>query len=152
MSVKTVNLKDFGKELKKFQKMVIEEQKATIAKGIIDYFPEIIKMSPTDTGLYAQSWDLQESEKSILLGNYAPHAPIIEYGARPFTPPLGPLLSWAKRVLKDPSQYPYSDAVWGLAKYTQKKIAREGMKPHNIMEKAIPRIIENIIEELRRLR
>lgn len=152
MSVKTVNLKDFGKEFKKFQKMLIVEQKETIAKGIIDYFPEVIKMSPTDTGLYAQSWDLQESEKSILLGNYAPHAPIIEYGARPFTPPLGPLLHWAKRVLKDPSQYPFSDAVWGLAKYTQKKIAREGMKPHNIMEKAIPKIIENIIAELRRLK
>lgn len=151
MVTKTVNLKDFSKELGKFTKLLINEQKAIVAKGIIDYLPEIIKNSPVDTGLFAQSWDLQESEKSILLGNYAPHAPIIEYGARPFKPPLAPLLQWAKRVLQDPSQYPYSDQVWGLAKYTQKKIEKEGMKPHNIMEKAIPEIINNVRDELRKL-
>jgi hypothetical protein len=151
MTVKTVSLKDFSKEFKKFQKMALAEQKATVVKGIIDYYPTIIKDSPIDTGLFAQSWDLQESEKSILLGNYAPHAPIIEYGARPFKPPLGPLLHWAKRVLQDPSQYPFSDRVWALAKYTQQKIEKVGMKPHNIMEKAIPKIMENVKEELRQL-
>jgi hypothetical protein len=150
--VKTVNLKDFSKEFRKFQKMAIEEQKSTVAKGVIDYLPEIIKSSPVDTGLFAQSWDLQESEVSILLGNYAPHAPIIEFGARPFKPPLGPLLAWAKRVLQDASQPPkYSSRVWALAIYTQKKIERVGMKPHNIMENAIPMIIENIKSELRLL-
>jgi len=133
--------------------MTIEKQKETIAKGIIDYYPQIIKDSPIDTGLFAQSWDLQETEKSILLGNYAPHAPIIEYGARPFKPPLTPLLQWAKRVTGDSSQPPkYSDRVWALAIYTQKKIEKVGMKPHNIMEKAIPNIIQNIKEELRNMR
>jgi hypothetical protein len=152
MAVKTVQLKDFAKEFKKFQKMALQEQKATVAKGIIDYYPEIIKNSPVDTGLFAQSWDLQESEKSILLGNYAPHAPIIEYGARPFKPPIMPLLAWAKRVLQDPSQPPsYSSQVWALATYTQQKIEKVGMKPHNIMEKAIPEIINNIRDELRKL-
>jgi hypothetical protein len=151
MVTKTVNLKDFAGELKKFTKQTLLEQKMAVAKGIIDYLPEIIKKSPIDTGLFAQSWDLQETEKAILLGNYAPHAPIIEYGARPFKPPMTPLLQWAKRVLKDPAPYPYSDAVWGLARYTQKKIEKEGMKPHNIMENAIPEIIENIKEELRTL-
>jgi hypothetical protein len=151
MAVKVVNLKDFPKEFEKFQKLLLEEQKAVVAKSIIDYLPIIIQDSPIDTGLFAQSWDLLESEKAILLGNYAPHAPIIEFGARPFKPPLQPLLQWAKRVLKDPSQFPYSDRVWALAKYTQQKIEREGMKPHNIMEKAIPNILENIKLELEKL-
>lgn len=152
MSVKVVSLKDFAKEFKNFQKMALQEQKATVAKGIIDYYPELIRNSPIDTGLFAQSWDLVEAEKSILLGNYAPHAPMIEYGARPFKPPLGPLLAWAKRVTGDPSPYPYSDRVWALARYTQMKIEKVGMKPHNIMEKAIPQIVENIKNELRRLK
>jgi len=55
-------------------------------------------------------------------------------------------------VLKDPSQYPYSDAVWGLAKYTQNKISEHGMKPKNIMQNAIPMIIDNIKNELRKLK
>lgn len=152
MAVKTVLMKDFAKEFKAFQKKTLIEQKIMVAKGIIDYLPVIINDSPIDTGLFAQSWDLEESENSILLGNYAPHAPIIEYGARPFRPPLPPLLRWAKRVLNDPSQYPYSDRVWALARYTQNKIEREGMKPNNIMENSIPHIIQNIKEELRKLR
>lgn len=151
MSVKTVKLKDFANEFKSFQKLALKEQKRTVAIGIIDYLPEIIKNSPIDTGLYAQSWDLQESEKAILLGNYAPHAPIIEYGARPFKPPIYPLLQWAKRVLNDPDQNPFSSRVWAMAKYVQAKIEREGMKPRNIMEKAIPKIIENIKNELRKI-
>jgi hypothetical protein len=149
---KTVNLKDFAKELKGFQELHIDQQKSAVAGGIIDYLPQIIQDSPIDTGLFAQSWSLQESEKSILLGNFAPHAPIVEFGARPFRPPLGPLLQWAKRVLKDPNQNPYSSRVWALAKYTQQKIEREGMKPHNIMEAAIPNIIDNIKNELRLIR
>lgn len=153
MVIKTVSLKDFGKEFKKFQKLTIENQKKTVAIGIIDSLPQIIKESPIDTGLFAQSWDLQEGEKSILLGNFAPHAPIVEFGARPFRPPIGPLLQWAKRVLKDGSQPPdYSSHVWALAKYTQAKIEKVGMKPHNIMEKSIPMIIDNIKQELRNLK
>lgn len=151
MAVKVVNLKNFGKEFKKFQKLLLEEQKAVVAKSIVDYYPIIVQNSPIDTGLFAQSWDLIEDEKAILLGNYAPHAPIVEYGARPFKPPLQPLLQWAKRVLNDPGQFPYSDRVWALAKYTQAKIEREGIKPHNIMEKAIPEILNNIKMELEKL-
>lgn len=113
--------------------------------------PELVKNSPVDTGLYAQSWDFTETEFGAVLGNYAAHAAIIENGARPFTPPLGPLLAWAKRVLGDSSQPPeYSDRVWALAKGTQNKISREGMKPKHIMENEIPNIIKNIKVEFER--
>lgn len=105
-----------------------------------------------DTGLYAQSWTFTETEKSIILGNYAPYAGVIERGARPFTPPLGPLLAWAKRVLQDPSQPPdYSSRVWGLATAVQQKIRREGMKPRHILENEIPRIIERVQREINNL-
>lgn len=152
MVVKTVSMKDFPKELDKFMKLTIQEQKMVVAGSIIDYYPELIKNSPVDTGLYAQSWDMIEEEKSIVIGNYAPHAPIIEDGARPFTPPLGPLLAWAKRVLGDPSQPPnYSAHVWALAIGTQKKISEVGMKPKHIMENAVNAIMENIRVELSKL-
>jgi hypothetical protein len=111
----------------------------------------LVQNSPVDTGQYVNSWDFDVDEKRAILGNFAPHAPIIEKGARPFRPPMGPLLAWAKRVLKDPSQPPeYSDDVWGLAKGTQNKIAALGMQPKNVLEKTIPLIIENIRRELNR--
>jgi hypothetical protein len=120
--------------------------------GLTRSLPLMAELSPVDTGLYAQSWDLTVTEEKAVFGNYAPHAAVIEYGARPFTPPIGPLLAWAKRVLKDGSQPPnYSSNVWALAKYTQKKIAAEGMKPRAILQNAMPMIMQNIRDELKRL-
>jgi hypothetical protein len=150
---KTVKLENFAQELKEFSEATVEQQKYAIVSGIVRSVPELVENSPVDTGQYAASWDFTETEKSIILGNYAPHAPIIEKGARPFTPPLAPLLAWAKRVLKDPSQPPnYSSDVWSLAKAVQNKIAREGIEPRNVLENMLPKIIDNIKEELKRVR
>jgi len=143
--IKTVRLKDFAKELGNAYADIRSEQKKVVASSIYSHLEKIVKTSPVDTGLFAQSWDLLETEKSIILGNYAPHAAIVEYGARPFRPPLTPLLAWAKRVLKDGSQPPdYSKDVWALAVYTQKKIEKQGMEPKHILEDAIPEIIRQI--------
>lgn len=148
MSTRTVDLRDFAKELDGFTDKHLKDVRNATAKGVSKSIPDLVRASPVDTGLYAQSWDMTVDELSVTIGNSAPHAPIIEYGARPFTPPLAPLLAWAKRVLGDPSQPPeYSDAVWRLARYTQKKISEEGMKPRHILENAIPGIIANIRQE-----
>ena len=152
MVKKVVNLKDAPGEIGKYAESHREMVKAAIISGIAKSLPDLINRSPVDTGLYAQSWDMIETEKSVFLGNYAPHAPIIERGARPFKPPLTPLLQWAKRVLNDASQPPdYSDRVWALAVYTRNKIEKEGMVPRHIMEKSIPDILENIRVEVKRM-
>jgi len=152
MSTKTVQLSDLSKEFSEFGKVAIEKQKAAVTSGMLASIPALVNSSPVDTGLYAQSWSFTLLEKVAILGNTAPHAPIIESGARPFTPPIGPLLRWAKRVLQDPSQPPnYSSEVWALAKGTQNKIAKEGMKPRHVLEKNIPNIIANIRKEFKRV-
>ncbi len=152
MVKRTVDLKDASKEIGKYYENHNDIARAMVISGIAKSLPEIIANSPVDTGLYAQSWDMIETESSVFLGNYAPHAAIIERGARPFTPPLGPLLAWAKRILQDTSQPPdYSQEVWALAIYTRNKIQKYGMEPKHIMEKSIPMILENIREELQRV-
>ena len=151
MPTKTVKLENFASELEGFTKSSLRRQQEIVADAVVRSVPDLVKSSPVDTGEYASSWDFDINEKRAILGNFAPHAPIIEKGARPFTPPIAPLLAWAKRVLKDPSQPPnYSSEVWRLAKGVQNKIAREGMKPRNILEKAIPMIIARIKRELNR--
>jgi hypothetical protein len=159
MISKTVDLKDFAKEIGAYSKDQIEALKHATLLGIAQSIPMLVEKSPVDTGLYAQSWGFNKTETGAILGNSAPHSPIIEYGARPFKPPLAPLLAWAKRVLtnqKDEegkviktgkAEDGYSDAVWALAIYTQNKIDREGMKPKLVMQNAIPEILENIKEE-----
>lgn len=152
MPVKRVNLRDFAEELGKWSEKHIEDLKAGARRGIFRSFPGLIEASPVDTGLYAASWDFTETEDKMILGNLAPHAPIIEIGARPFRPPLRPLLAWAKRVLRDPSQPPnYSPQVWRLAVGTQKKIEQVGMGPRHVMRNQIPNILENIRKEWQKI-
>ena len=152
MGVKTVSLSNLAEELKAYSEKQISDLKQATLLGIAKSIPDLVEASPVDTGLYAQSWDFHEEEWGAVLGNYAPHSPIIEYGARPFMPPIKPLLAWAKRVLKDGSQPPnYSSEVWALAKYTQKKISEVGIKPRHVMENAIPQIIENIKAEYQKV-
>lgn len=135
----------------------VERLKEATYTGLLRSIPLLVQRSPVDTGQYASSWGVERRPEEVLIGNYAPHAPIIEYGARPFTPPIGPLLAWAKRVLQDPvtpsnPQDPsdYSEEVRALAFAVQKKISERGMPPRQILEKATPDIIQNIIEEYRR--
>jgi hypothetical protein len=150
MTARVVKLEDFPKVLEEFTHLSVEELKRGVASGVAKSMPELVAASPVDTGLYAQSWDMTVNEESVILGNYAPYAPVIEFGARPFTPPIKPLLEWAKRVLGDSSQPPeYSKEVRALAYATQKKISEQGMQPRHILQNMLPKIIENIKEELR---
>lgn len=152
MSKKVVSLQNLAQELGAYSKGQLEALKKASVRGVAQSIPNLVEASPIDTGLYAQSWDFSEMEWGVILGNTSPHAPIIEYGARPFTPPIAPLLAWAKRVLKDPSQPPdYSNKVWALARGVQKKIVAQGMKPKSIMQNEIPRIIENIKAEYKKI-
>lgn len=152
MPTKVVKLGDLAKEIKGFSKATIEAQKEAVASGMLRSIPDLVAASPVDTGEYANSWEFTELENAAVLGNFAPHAGIIENGARPFTPPIGPLLAWAKRVLNSPSQPPnYGSDVWGLARGVQNKITKNGMSPRRILEQAIPGIIENVKQEFSRL-
>lgn len=149
---KVVNLKDFAKELGNFAKLSLEKKRSAVAKGLARSIPDLVAASPVDTGMYAASWNFTVGETSAIIGNTAPYAGIIEYGARPFTPPIAPLLAWAKRVLGDGSQPgDYSSRVWALAKYTQNKITANGMRPRHILEDMLPTIIENIKEEMQKI-
>lgn len=152
MATKTVKLENFSKELQKDSKLRLDDQRKAVVKGVLRSIPDLVANSPVDTGEYAASWDFTLTEEKLILGNFAPHAAVIERGARPFTPPIQPLLAWAKRVLRDGSQPPdYSPEVWGLARGVQRKISEEGMMPRHVLRKQIPKILENIRKELKAL-
>lgn len=118
--------------------------------GVLRGQHHLMENSPVDTGLYQASWAVNpKSNTHIELGNSAPHAPIIEYGARPHNAPLGPLLAWAKRVLKSSSQPPYYDEqVQRLARGVQKKIRERGQEPKHVLTDAIPDLIKMVEEEI----
>ncbi|SRR5665213_1045903 len=166
--MKKVALVDLSKEIREFTTRSLKAQREAVARGLARSIPDLVAASPLDTGLYAASWDFTVDEYSATIGNYAPYAGIIEFGARPFTPPIAPLLAWAHRVLNGTGAERgqpltkaqaaatgkstlsgYSSDEWALAKGAQMAIARRGMVPKHILKNMIPTIIENIRNELR---
>lgn len=144
---KVISLEKFSDELGSYMKDNIKLYKQAVIKALTDALPRLVEKSPVDTGLFAQSWHLDVNEQNAMLGNFAPHAPIIEYGARPFTPPLGPLLNWAKRVLKKSE---VDDDCYALARYTQMKISEHGMKPRHILTNEIDIIVNDIRQNMKK--
>ena len=75
---------------------------------------------PVDRGTLLQSGFQPHWVKGRLVWGYrARHAKPIEYGTKPYWPPIDPLLEWAERVAGDR----------GLGSYVQWKIAQEGIDP-----------------------
>ena len=145
---KTVQLKDLSKEIQNVSNIEPLAQQALV-KAFTIAMGSLPRKSPVDTGMYAQSWGFEVGQDKGVIYNEAPHAAIMEFGARPHWAPIRPLLEWAKRKLGDQSQPPnYSDNVWAMAKAVQKKIAEKGQDPKHILENEWPEILENIYEDI----
>lgn len=143
---KIVSLDKFADELKKYSEQSIKDFKVAVIDTLYEYLPQIVAKSPVDTGLYAQSWRVEVTDKSAYIGNFAPYAPIIEFGTRPFTPPLGPLLEWARRVLKKST---IDSECYALAIGVQKKFQEKGMEPRHILTDSIAEIVDNVGKKMK---
>lgn len=153
MSARVVKVEAFPKIFENYNRRLLSLYKKACERGIINSIPKLVEDSPVDTGEYARSWNYEKTKDAIKVGNFAPHAAVIEFGARPFKPPLKPLLAWAKRVLKDSSQPPgYSPEVWKLALGTRRKIEEEGMEPKHILTKNNDYIKDQMRDELNQVK
>lgn len=139
--------------------------------------------SPVDRGDYKMGWTVKRKRRSTgaietHLRNDSPHAGIIEMGARPFWPPLEPLLRWAERKAGDlalsgrfdllPSAWKTNrktgrvtykgraslrtdhEAVFEFAVGVQRKIASKGIQGRFIMKKALPYTIRQLDRAVKR--
>lgn len=119
-----------------------------------------------DTGLFKNSWKtlkLFGRGGGYEVANDAPYAGVIEQGARPFTPPLKPLVDWVERKAADlgvvrTKRYrgrasltdAQRSACYRIAKAIQRKFAREGIRPRYLMRNRIPyaeRMLRRAMEE-----
>lgn len=97
---------------------------------------EIRRQKLTDRGLLASSVRVEPSAKlSRRVVVDAPYASALEYGARPFTPPIAPLQRWALRkgIAKDATEA--KRIAWGIAM----KYRMQGTKPRRFFRNALQR-------------
>lgn len=120
----------------------------------IEVVSQISNASPfpaVDTGYMRQSVTKHNLPNGASVSVDAPYSAAMEFGTRPFTPPLGPLKEWAMRKFGvDESQ------AYAIAKGAQKTISERGIAPRHFYKKSwesVPRFIRNAMRsELERLR
>lgn len=101
-----------------------------------------------DRGLFKNSWHHRTFPDRAEIFNNAPYAAVIEFGSRPHTPPLGPLIAWVRRKRKDLG---IEEAdVFRVAKAIQRKIAREGTAPMFIAKDLLPDLKKELNKDFKR--
>lgn len=119
-----------------------------------------------DTGLLAGSWSRHETKDGVEVSNDAPYAgPRLELGARPFRPPLQPLIEWAERKagdlgivkLKKGASFkgrasltdPQRAEAKRIAFAIQSKYAKVGIKPLYMVRNRIPYALRQLARAMR---
>ena len=145
--IKEFSIEEFAKEFGKkgFVKRHREAALTAVYKAILKSIKPITERTPVDTGLMRSSWEVQKTdEKTVTLGNIAPHAIFVELGARPHTPNVQAIKEWAARQLKRPiSDKLVERFSWAVIK----KIQRDGLEPKNILSNSIEDIIKPKIKQ-----
>jgi len=94
------------------------------------------KNAPVNRGLLRSSLAMEvratAREVQGVVGSPVKYAPHMEYGTKPFTPPLQPLVRWVELKFGKRGQ----DAIL-VAKGVQRKIARRGLKPRRYLRSAV---------------
>lgn len=139
-----------------------------IARSIRETEP----FQPVDKGFYAASHDHQVDAEGGWVYSTCPYAAVIEYGARPYVPPIGPLFRWAYRKFRvrlkadyragnkaagrrgsklGAEEYRTREAMQ-IARAVQRRIAERGIAPRHVYARALPGMREDVGRALRRLR
>lgn len=125
---------------------------------------------PVDQGFYRASHQVDLDNHGATIGSDAPYAAVIEYGARPFMPPIDALYRWAYRKFRVQLVRQYrverskgnrsragqegyrqlqaENIAWAVAR----KIARKGIAPRHVYARALPAMRRDLGRLLRTLR
>lgn len=125
---------------------VIRGMKSAALRSKAEVVEQIDKALPfpaVDTGGLRQSVSVTLFPNGGWVTVDAPHASHIEFGTRPFTPPLGPLLTWVirKGLAAD------EDEAYAIARAVQRKIQREGIAPRHYFAKAMQVVQEKFVPQ-----
>jgi hypothetical protein len=142
MAVKTLNLNQFANEIgalpAKLEGAIIKGLRSAAARGVGEVVQSINTASPhppIDRGELARSVEHSTLAKGGRIAVDAPHAAVMETGARPFWPPLFPLQDWAQRKFGVDE-----DEAEEIATAIQLSIAMVGIEPRHYFKGAMVNI------------
>ena len=118
---------ELGKLPGKLEHAIVRGLRSAAARGVGEVVQAINATSPyppIDTGQLARSVGHSSLPRGGRILVDAPHAAVMEWGARPFWPPLQPLIDWAQRKFGVDE-----DEAEEIGRAVQLKIATFGIEP-----------------------
>ena len=138
---------------RELEQAVVRGLRSAALRGKGFVVQEIDKAKPypaVDTGGLRKSVDVLLLPDGADLVVDAPHAPMINYGTRPFWPPQAPLALWALRKGLAEDEEEAEEVAFAVAL----TIARFGIEPRRFMDKGMLRTLKildsEVYRELRR--
>lgn len=183
MTVRTISLSAFEERITRlvpeiraayvagFRKAALRLERYTVEEiDAAEPYPAV------DTGELRRSVSTEFIPDGAVVAVNAPHAPMLEYGTRPFAPPLAPLIEWVLRKGLVRPEAPHGPQrksnrrVFGpaymapddyaaaeqMARNIQRKFMAHGMAPRRYFTKAWARmqrkLRDDIVSELAKIR
>lgn len=151
MIVRTIGPGQVAGMLRRTQAVIEHEQKLAVLEAAALGAELLSREVPVDTGRLKQSFRMRRKGASghPEVVAEAPHAGIIEAGARPHWAPLTPLVRWVRRHAsafgietggRDRRGRFASAGVVRVARAIQRKIATRGSKPRWYVRNNLPRL------------
>ncbi len=156
---KTLTFKQFIRELGELtpnmEEAVIKGLRSASQRGVAVVVqsintPTAMTHAAVDTGSLARSVEASDLPRGGVISVDAPHAAAMEFGTRPFYPPLQPLVDWAQRKFGVGEE-----EAKGIAFAVREHIATWGMEPRHYLKRSMGRIRKivpiEVESELRKL-
>ncbi len=147
--MKTMTLEQYRKWLSQqapiYANAVRKGLRSAALRGVGVVVQEIDTAKPhpaVNTGGMRQSARAEVTSDGAAVVVDAPHAAVMNDGARPFRPPLGPLIIWAKRKFGVDER-----EARRIARNVQRKIEAMGIEPRFFFDKAMKRINDVVVPE-----
>jgi hypothetical protein len=133
----TITIDQFADALRtSFMPTVVAAMEEGLREGANEIKRETERVIEQENLIYSGWMEGSVYSKPIVgggeVGVSAPHAKWVEYGTRPFRPPLEPLAIWAMLKLGLDA-----DSAYRVAVSIREKFAREGIKPRRFFLRAI---------------
>lgn len=153
MSTITIRPKDLGRTLRGEAKFVrssmTKAARAAAMRGVGEMVDRVQKADKVYLGQFSQSWRVTQDPRGIVLYNSAPHAGIVEQGARPH--PVSQegreaIVRWAMRRLSLSEQ----EAIAAMTRIVA-KLRVKGQKGTFLLRSAQPVLTKFYADELTRI-
>lgn len=137
-----IHFEDFAVDIERLTDRAFRASRAALFTAAVNAKAIARQAAPEDQGKLKRGFVVSLTPTGARLENVEPHATPQEHGTRPFTPPRGPLLAWARRKVargRGRGRGSREQQAQRLAAGAIRSIQRRGIIPKRFFAKAASR-------------